>query len=75
MTKQEKDFYKDKRAVAVCSMGLVGLECLDILYGIDDYMIVRGYTGDLHKVKIYYTDNPYIRLYGRRFNTSDFMRI
>ena len=82
MTREEKTKYQDKKAVAVCCDGLVGIECLDIIYGIDDYMVVRGYNNDLHKVKVYErinTENPegyhYIKLYGRRYNTSDFMRV
>lgn len=77
MTKKEKSLYQVKKAVAVCCDGLVGLQCLDVLYGIDDYMIVKGYTNDLHRVKINYTatGDSYIRLYNRRYRLSDFLRV
>lgn len=58
MTKEEKAKYEDKRPVAVYPMSnWGGVEILDILYGIDDYVVARynyGEPQELHKVKINY---------------------
>ena len=53
MTKQEKMEYNNKKVIAIYSCGLVGLEVLDIQYGINDYIVYR-YTGDgsIHRAKI-----------------------
>lgn len=58
MTKKEKNLYNSKKVIAIYSCGLVGLEVLDIIYSIDDYIIYR-YTGDntIHRAKIYNTGN------------------
>lgn len=59
MTKQEKLNYSTKKPVAVCSIcGCFGVEILDIIYDINDYIVYR-FTGennikDIHKSKINY---------------------
>jgi hypothetical protein len=77
MNKTElKEKYTDAPACGVWSDGLVGIELLDMLYDIEDSATVRGYNGDLHRVKVYYTDtSAYIRLYGRRYYFRDCMRV
>lgn len=61
MTKQEKEQYKDKRVIAVYPMSnWGGIEILDILYGIEDYVIYRfnfGEPQEVHKAKIRYGVN------------------
>lgn len=58
MTKQEKNNYKNVTVKAVYSCGLVGLEVLDIIHGINDFVVYR-YTGDnsIHRAKINYGVN------------------
>ena len=77
MTREEKAKYQDKKAVAVYSMGLVGYEVLDIVYGIDDYIITRySHDRSLHKTKIYYNnDRTYTKLYGRRVYMDECLRV
>ena len=61
MTKQEKEMYYDAPAVAtycLCNWG--GVEILDILYGIDDYVVYRfnfGEPQEAHRAKIRYGVN------------------
>lgn len=58
MTRQEKEHYKDKKPVAVYPMSnWGGIEILDILYGIEDYVVARYYGKTYHKVKINYNIN------------------
>ena len=53
MTKQEKMQYADKKPIAVYPMSnWGGVEILDILYGIEDYVVARYYGKSYHKVKI-----------------------
>lgn len=76
MTKQEMNQYKDREPIAVYPMSnWGGVEILDILYGIDDYVVCRYNFGEpekkLHRVKIQHTkggipfiyvDGGYVRL-------------
>ena len=61
MNKQERDQYKDRKAVAVFPMtNFGGIEILDIIYGIDDYVVYRfnfGEPKEAHKAKIRYGTN------------------
>lgn len=58
MTKQEKEIYRHKKPIAVyCMSNWGGVEILDILYGIDDYVVARfnfGEPQEPHRVKIRY---------------------
>lgn len=58
MTKQEKNNYNSMQVKAVYSCGLCGIEILEVLHGINDYVVYR-FTGDntLHRVKIHYGVN------------------
>lgn len=82
MTKAEMEFYKDKKPIAVYSMSnWGGIEILDIIYGIDDYVVARYNFGKaedkVHKVKIRYgaDDNTYFRLDDYRVNLDECMRV
>ena len=61
MNKAEKKEYEGKQPIAVyptCNWG--GIEILDILYGIEDYVVYRfnyGKPKELHKAKIRYGAN------------------
>lgn len=61
MTKKEKEVYKDKKPVAVFGMSnFGGIEVMDILYGIEDYVVYRwnfGTPTEVHKAKINYGAN------------------
>ena len=55
-----------------------GVELKEIQYGIDDYALVvagtMSSTPTSHRLKIYYnSQEPYIRLHGRRLKFSDCM--
>ena len=55
MTKAEKAKYANKPAIATyCLSNFGGIEILDILYGINDYVIARFYGNTIHCVKIKY---------------------
>lgn len=61
MNKAEKKAYESKEPVAVYPMSnWGGIEILDILYGIEDYVVYRfnfGKPQELHKAKIRYGVN------------------
>lgn len=61
MTKKEKKEYENKRPIGVyCLSNWGGIEILDILYGIDDYVVYRfnfGEPQELHRAKINYGVN------------------
>lgn len=61
MTKKERKLYENKTPVAVYPMtNHGGIEILDILYGIDDYVVYRfnfGEPQELHRAKINYSVN------------------
>ena len=58
MNKTEKKAYESKQPIAVYTMSnWGGIEILDILYGIDDYVVARYYGKSYHKVKINYGVN------------------
>ena len=61
MTKEEKRAYEGKRPIATYLMNnWGGIEIMDILYGIDDYVVYRfnfGEPQELHTAKIRYGVN------------------
>jgi hypothetical protein len=81
MTKQEIAQYQDKKPIAVYPMGSWGgIEILDIINGIDDYVIWRynyGSPDKLHKAKVLINDvgHQYIRISGSRVKLDNFMRV
>lgn len=74
MTKNE---IMNARTIAYIS-GLGGIEIKDIEYGIEDhiYCVSNAWNGTqtAHKVKIYYSSEPYIILYGQRFKLNEAIR-
>ena len=61
MTKKEKKEYENKRPIGVyCMSNFGGIEIMDILCGIDDYVVYRwnfGTPTEVHKAKINYGVN------------------
>ena len=70
--------YENKEPIAInfIAMGCA-MAILDIQYGIDDYVIIKGFTGDLHRYKIHYgTERPYFRYCnGCRYHIDEFLRV
>lgn len=71
MTKEEMEYYRDKKPIAsypISNWG--GIEILDILNGIDDYVVCRYNFGEpeekLHRLKLQYskTGAPFVYLEG-----------
>ena len=64
-------------AKAIATMGLNnwgGIEILDIIYGINDTVIVRDMDDSLHSLKLKYnTNGGYFDLTGNRYYMSQFM--
>ena len=61
-----------------CVCNMASIDIITIEYGIDDYAIVCGYVGDLHRYKIKY--NTAGRAYftyqnGCRYFLDEFMRV
>lgn len=80
MTKQEKELYKGKRPIAVFGeSNWGGVEVLDIIYGIEDYIVARynfGEPQEAHRVKIRYgVKSTSFRLGRRTYNLDNFMRV
>lgn len=52
------------------------LEVLDIVYGVDDRIVVKETdTGKTHNIKIYYTgDTPYFILFNRKISFNNVVR-
>ena len=66
MKKQEKKEYENRKPIAVYPMNnFGGIEILDIVYGIEDYVIYRwnfGTPTEVHKSKIiFYTSHHSFR--------------
>lgn len=74
MTKELKR-YENKSPIAIqticntCSMCILDIN--------DEYVIVKGYIGDLHKYKLNYNSKGYYFTYrnGCRYFINDFIRI
>lgn len=82
MTKVEMEQYRDKKPIAVYPMSnWGGVEILDVLHGIDDYVICRYNFGEpedkLHRVKVKYNKNglPFIFLDGDYIRIDDMMSV
>ena len=73
------EFYDKREPIAVQTVtNNCSIDILDIVYGIEDYVIVRGYVNDLHKYKIHYNNQG--RAYfkycnGCRYFLDEFMRL
>lgn len=81
MTKAEMEQYADKKPIAVYPMSnWGGIEILDIVYGIDDYVVARYNFGEpekkLHKVKINYgLNSSSFKLDGNYVSLDNCMRV
>jgi hypothetical protein len=79
MTKKEKEFYRNKKAIAVkCTSNFGGISILEVNYSINDTVVFKGEADDIHEVRIYsnVTDSePYFMYRGRREFLSDYMRV
>ena len=78
MKKEELKKYEGKKPIAVYALtNTCAMYILDIVYDIDDHVIIKGYTGDTHKYKIKYTNKGGYFTYcnGCRCYINDFMRM
>jgi len=80
MTKAEKKEYENKRPIAVlCDSNWGGVEILDIISGLDYYVVARynyGEPGNLHRVKVHFGENvESFRIGNRTFDLNDFLRV
>ena len=77
MNKNLREFYEKKNPIAVIGItNISSIQILDIEYGIDDYAIIKGFVGDIHKIKIYdSTKGAYFKYSNRRYYIKDFMKI
>ena len=77
MTKAEKEMYRDKYPIGVYPLSnFGGIAVLDIIYGIDDYVVVQYYDISIHRVKLNYTASGrcYFRLGRFRVYMDEVMR-
>lgn len=78
MTKQEIKKWEDVPAKAVyviaadCCIEILGYE-----YGINDCVIIKGFTGDIHKYKIHSSRKGFYFIYcnGCRYYIKDFLAL
>ena len=79
MTNQQKNYYLNKKTIAYASM-LGGVEVKDIVYGIEDHMVVvvNAWAGNksVHQLKVNYNANgdAYITYKGTRIPLSEMLR-
>lgn len=72
-----KDKYTQKDPVATYGFGNGYPVVLDFEYGIDDYAVIKDYSGTISKCKVNHTfsGKSYINHSGKRLYLDDFMRI
>lgn len=60
-----------------CVSNNTSIEIMDIEYGIENYVVVKGFLGEFHRYKVYYdTDRPYfVYSNGRRYHLDEFERL
>ena len=82
MTEAEMAEYENKEPIAVYPVSNCGgIEILDVLYGIDDYVVCRYNFGEpekkLHRVKVKYkgTGLPYVYIDGTQIALGDCIRV
>lgn len=76
MNKEKEKKYGNAKAIGVHSIaGEKGLELLGYEYGIYDYVIIRGYCGDLHRYKIKSSNKGFYFTHcnGCRYFIKDFL--
>lgn len=83
LTKEQKAEYQKKEPVAVYGLSnFGGIAIIDILYGIEDYIVwynsqIESEKRKIHVSKIYYSENDaYFKPYGSMYiKLSDCLRI
>ena len=78
MNKSLREFYEKKNPIAVIGItNISSIQILDIEYGIDDYVIIKGFTGDIHRHKIYYSvrKGMYFKYGNARYYLKHFLKI
>ena len=77
MNKSLRELYEKKNPIAVIGItNISSIQILDIECGIDDYAIIKGFAGDIHKIKIYdSTKGAYFKYSNSRYYIKDFMKI
>lgn len=79
MNKKLKEFYEKKNPIAVMGVtNTLAIQILDVSCGIDDCVIIKGFTGDIHKLRIYEskTKGAYFKYKcNTRYYIKDFIKI
>ena len=79
MNNSLRAFYDKKNPIAV--MGITNISSIQILdvsctHVPTPCVIIKGFTGDIHKIKIYdSTKGAYFKYSNRRYYIKDFMKI
>lgn len=78
MTRKEIERYSKAKPLAVIGItNNCGLAILEMQYGIDDYVVVKGFTGDIHRYKLHYNNKGIYFKYcnGLRYYMHQFMKV
>ena len=78
MNKSLREFYEKKNPIAAMGItNISSIQILDIEYGIDDYAIIKGFAGDIHRYKIYYSvrKGMYFKYGNTRYYLKHFLKI
>lgn len=78
MKKEELKKYKNMQPIGIHTLsGMCAMYIIDLNLDIEDFVIVKGYIGDIHKYKINYTSKGGYFTYcnGCRYYIKDFMRL
>ena len=79
MKKRYKQYYESAKPIATqCVTNNCSIDIMDINYGVDEFVVVRGYIGDIHKYKLNITKNG--RMFftyqnGLRYYVDEFMAV
>lgn len=75
LNKEEINRFNEKQPIAYFSYGLWGFEVLDIIYDIDDYLVIKD-TSRVCTRKVYECSKGFfIKMYGQRVYLDEIMRI
>lgn len=79
MNKSLREFYEKKNPIAVMGItNTLSIQILDVscIHVPTPFVIIKGFTGDIHKIKIYdSTKGAYFKYSNRRYYIKDFMKI
>ena len=74
LNSKELEEYNEKDAIAYFSYGLWGCEVIDIIYDVDDYLVIRD-KPRIYTRKVYESSKgSYIKMYGSRIYLDNIMR-